>query len=330
MPLSYWLMLSDIRAADLLVARGIQGEAKFAGSAGDVIDFCVESLQRGEAIFHDVAGIEPTEEGVRTFLQRHPELGTEPEDLITPLVLPGTVLQTHGPRPPATPNEWAVFNTVILCQCVRLWELVQRNDQVRLAHYIKPHPNEDSWFIYSSHPDLPADQYPLPYDFQIWLIQAHAGPDRKAKTESQDLRPLVLECLRRLINLMLEHRVNARVCERRGSEGRMELAVVPQTRLAALWLQFAQEVTGKIPPSRCPVCQEPFRPTKHRDRMYCSSGKCKVTAHRIRKRAERQLADGVSFEEVAKQENLDESVLRNLLETWRKKDSDRKEKDGAQ
>jgi hypothetical protein len=221
------------------------------------------------------------------------------------------------------PKERAILEALVLRRCVLLWDMVRRGDQARLARHIKrsDDPRLGPVFTYDSHPDLPAGQKAPPPDVRERspIEGVDAGPKPTATAKSEDLRPAARAYLAGVINKKLEGGLDVRVSERPGSPGPMKMHLVPRTLLAGLWLQFANEVTGKFTPSECPVCKEWFRPVKHHDRVYCSNnGKCKVQAHRIRKRAELLLAQGMSPKQVAEQENLDESVLRRLLDSRRK------------
>jgi hypothetical protein len=61
----------------------------------------------------------------------------------------------------------------------------------------------------------------------------------------------------------------------------------------------------------------------------CSWSISAVRAHRSCKRAERRRAQGVTLKEVAKQEKLEESVLRKLLEYRRKENRNGQKKKGT-
>jgi hypothetical protein len=299
------------------------------GPGADFIDFGSESLRRHGALYREFAEIDPTEAGVRGFLEKYADLGTEPRAIFVP--------KAGGPLVvfPAADNaeadlDRAIREALVLGRCVRLWDMAQDKDQRGLERHIKPgnDPGRGPVLNYDSHPGLPrGHKAPRP---DIRETSAIAGtdtdPELMAKAKAGDLRPAARAYLYGVIRQKLKGGLDGCVVE--GPAGQMQLHVVPQTLLHAFWLQFADEVTGKFNPSRCLVCRRWFRPVKHSDKAYCS-GKCRVRACRICQKAEPLLAEGMSLKRVAKEVKLDESVFRDLLAYRRKeKDSDGKKTKG--
>jgi hypothetical protein len=324
------------------------------GPSAQFIDPGSESLRGNAALHREFAEIELTEKGVVGFFENHPDLGTEPGAHFVPNVYMGKHVCGECCAPISAkiaPTE-AACNVLALRRATRLWDMVRRNDQARLRHHISlatpedyaprrrdsgppevfevsisppDDPAQSPAFIYDSHPDLPAGKQPPPPELRersyIVGLGAEVGPVGKGK--EIDRRPAARAYVISLINAMLAGGLSAHVVEGPGKQGRRELQLVPRSALAAIWLQFAQEVTGDFIPAKCPVCGEWFRPVKHRDRMYCK-GKCDVKAHRIRKMASKLKDEGMSLNAsikvTAEKFKVDVAVVLQLVSAQRKED----------
>ena len=229
----------------------------------DFIDPGSESLRRDSALYREFAEVKPTEEGVRAFLEKHTDLGTEPPAI-------------YGARRPDTffvfPADYkqddvtgrAILEAILMRRCVSLWDMVRRNDQKLLARHFRRSndPSRGLLFTYDSHPRLPRDQRPSPPDFRerSSIIGSNTYLEQLARSKPNDLRPAARAYLAGVINYKLKSGLSGHVIDVPGIQKRMELHLVPQTLLAALWFQFAEEVTGNFTSSRCLFCQGWFRP----------------------------------------------------------------------
>jgi len=103
-------------------------------------------------------------------------------------------------------------------------------------------------------------------------------------------------------------------------DGRFGTALVPQTLLAALWLQFFFQVTGRSELRQCPICGRWFDTSKSPKRVFCTArgSGCRQKASRIRRKAYTLMAKGKTLEETAQALGMDAVRLKLLLETGRR------------
>ncbi len=91
-------------------------------------------------------------------------------------------------------------------------------------------------------------------------------------------------------------------------EGRLDLHIIPNSLIGALWLQFAQAVDGDRKYRRCEECRTWFEispKTARVTRLYCSNA-CRSKAYRKRQlEAERLYAQEVPIEEIARRLDSD-------------------------
>jgi hypothetical protein len=115
-----------------------------------------------------------------------------------------------------------------------------------------------------------------------------------------------------VINNRLSDAMSVQVIESPGGKGRMELHYVPRSLAAALWMQFADEVTGGGESARCLICGRWFRLDKHKDRVYCGDT-CNVRASRTRKKAKAMMAEGKTLKQAARALKMRVAILEKLL-----------------
>jgi hypothetical protein len=201
-------------------------------------------------------------------------------------------------------------------RCVSLWNLLQSGDQDDLARHIRLEADE---IVYDSYPSSPADErLPSPESCDRETIaSATRFPHLLKLKQKDDLRPLVHAYLREEINERMSWGVIGQALP--ATDGSTALHLMPPSLLSALWVQFAEEITGHVPPLQCEVCKKRYRLKKgHKDRMYCSIA-CKMQAQRAKhKRAKQLYADGRSIEDIA-------GELGSKVETIRKWVSPKKE-----
>ncbi len=300
-------------------------ESDGEGTDETLFDLGSESL-RHTALFRDFAGADPTPEGVRKFLADHADLGTEPAAFFVPRSS-GTVVAFPYDQRKLGDADAALREMLQLQRSVELWDMIQNRDLAGLARHItrSDRPDGPPSFLYSSHPRGSKAQPP---DATSSALILDIDPDVAAETARKDLRPAARAYLMGVINQKLEGGLNVQVLESPGGIGKMELHLIPRTLVTALWLQFAEEVTGKFRPSQCLACDKWFRPTKHKDRLYCK-GKCKTAACRLRANARQLNKEGKSTKQIARQLKISEKKVKRLLSSKKGEQHDGAKASGA-
>jgi hypothetical protein len=281
-----------------------------------------ESLRLHGALFRDFADADSTPEGLRAFLDEHADLGTPPTGLSVPK--PGTAVFVFPyDYKGEGPDDRAILEKLMMKRCIRLWDMVRRDDRRGLARHIRrfDHPKEKlDWahycdFFYDSHPELPRHQQAPPPDIRekSKIFLGNTDPDQVMLANRGDLRPAARAYIMGVINNRLRDAMSVQVIESPGGKGRMELHYVPRDLLAALWVQFADEVTGGGESARCLICGRWFRRNKHKDRVYCGDT-CNVRACRTRTRARTMMAEGKTLKQAARALKTRVAILEKLLE----------------
>lgn len=147
----------------------------------------------------------------------------------------------------------------------------------------------------------------------VWVrpavsVEDHKLPRPLRRIRGKDPRENIIDAafcrVRREVNVMLTSEVTGVLCEPEESSPETGgLSYVPHSLLAALWLQFALEITYMRKPAVCQHCgglfwlETSYRPGRERsqrsDTKYCSS-RCRVAACRKRQKsgANADLNDG--------------------------------------
>jgi hypothetical protein len=264
---------------------------------------------RDRDLFRQFAKVEPTPEGVRSFLEAHADLCKEAE--VEMFVALPYDHRSIGP-------EEAVFRELLqLRRWIDLWDMIQNDDRDGLARYITPRSfpqkNGDGLRHVLYYRSPPPGEPLHPHDVTTLVTIANFDP-KATRTKTTDLRPAARAILMGVISAKLEQGFNGQVSESPGKIGKMELHMAPRQRLVGLWFQFADEVTGNFTPDKCFICDKWLRPTKHRDRIYCGDN-CKVQACKLRKKARAMQEQGKSTQAIAEKLKISEEKVERLLAT---------------
>jgi hypothetical protein len=138
-------------------------------------------------------------------------------------------------------------------RAVDLREMINSKDYRRLSACFRWRPARsgedggplcDARWVYDSHPNLPRDEFPFPMRFSKG-IAADEVPDLAADLDDarsrNDLFTPATITLMRWVDQKLERHTSTRFLYNR-DDGRLSLHTVPDSLLAALWLQFARAV----------------------------------------------------------------------------------------
>jgi hypothetical protein len=235
-------------------------------------------LNRG--LFLRFTNTDPTQEGILAFASEFGLLGTGVRSMI---FVPKPDDDKHKVMVPAESiSDW---NREIFAMrhALRLWQLVQANDIAQLSRYIQ-------WQIptgvcYNSHPDLPRGSHPDAPAHTIfrWIATEDVNPELLSVFQHGDpVKPAMYQ-IQQMINQSLLERISPRMLW--GADGtRLGLHMVPSGLIGALWLQFAQAITGNKNYRRCGRCENFFEvspSTARTNRRFCSDA-CKSKAFRER------------------------------------------------
>ena len=107
------------------------------------------------------------------------------------------------------------------------------------------------------------------------------------------------------------------------------LQITPKNLLAAMWLQFAQAVTGDKEYRQCKQCGKPFEISlapegMRKSREYCTDP-CRFKAYRERQGKARRLdSEGVAVKEIAKRLGSTTATIKKWIKQGGHKDNAKK------
>jgi hypothetical protein len=208
---------------------------------------------------------------------------------------------------------------------VELWELLEAQDVAAIARRVK-HETTDRfphWVYRKSGKDWSAlgdpKSFSRPGAAGVDLRLVHRTlPALPGCDKADDVLPAASAFVRTWINVVLHGTVSP-VIRYDAQEGKHALEHVPHCLLAALWLQFAQAITGQKKQRRCKECGGWFEVSRDKHgfterRLFCSDA-CKSHDYRHRKERALQLnCAGKSAKEIAQE--LDTSI--NTIKKWLK------------
>jgi hypothetical protein len=250
-------------------------------------------------LFRAFAATKPTPEGCIAFADKY-----------------GGLLGGHGR--PENLLDWQL-HVAEMTRAVELWDLISRGDTEGLARHIvwvKGREGDDE-VAYVPAPDALRDEW------STIATARMAGGGLERFQHGDVFFPAVLY-VRGLANRRLDEHVAPRLNYDGESDrpGGLVLQMEPKNLLGALWLQFAQGVSGNREYRQCGGCREWFEVSPGRsrsDKLYCSDA-CRARAYRERpQRATRMRAEGRPVVEIAKILNADEGQVRKWLKDQKKK-----------
>lgn len=270
-------------------------------------------LQQYPALFRAFIETPPTQEGILAFANQYGLLG---DKITTQIILPnkqsawGELLQ-----------DWQ-GELSGLKQAFLLWDMVQAGNLEGLARHIvwKETETEKKEKViivsYDSHPEFSFGKAPPSVrQNRETIAHSQAQPEFFSQFQSGDVGQPALYYVQRVINRHLTGRVSPRVLWNR-EHTELGLYMVPSGLIGALWLQFAQAITGHKQYHRCEYCGtwfevslEASRPT----RVYCSDA-CRFKAYRKRQEdAYRLHTEGVPLKEIAKHLGTDTATAKGWI-----------------
>jgi hypothetical protein len=214
--------------------------------------------------------------------------------------------------PTETVSQTTVREVLALRHCVRLWQMVQANDQENLAKHIQ---RVDLGQLkvevrYDSHPDLSPGEEPPPPDFRETSVIATLAthPDLVQQFGPKEIQEAATMHIDQVINRHLKGQIDARILRSRQGNKRA-VHLFPRNLLAALWVQFMESVLGDKKPKLCFVCRHWFQLKHHDDKVYCSDA-CKSKADRDRAKARAERKRRTPLKEIAEKLGYDVAVIK--------------------
>lgn len=259
-------------------------------------------LQQYPTLFRTFIETPPMQEGILAFANRYGMLGG---NISTHIILPNK----KGAQGELL-KDWQE-ELSYLKRAVTLWDMVEAGNVEGLARHIIWKETEDKEkkeklvsVSYDSHPELPLDQAP-PGEGE-WHISASIATSREPELLSRfqpgDVGQPALYYVQKVVNDHLTGRLSPRLLWNQ-ERTQLGLYMAPNGLIGALWLQFAQAISGNKRYHQCEYCGtwfevslEASRPT----RVYCSDA-CRFKAYRKRQEDAYQLnQQGIPLKEIAK------------------------------
>ena len=171
---------------------------------------------------------------------------------------------------------------------VRLWDLVQAKDLAGLSRFVRWQLDEDGdlgvYCYPHGEPGKPTVTRTDQRKGVITIVTAKHLPEVLSRVKPNDLRKPTLLFVSRLVDERLRGAAEPHmVWDESGDQPHLHL--VPRHPLGALWLQFAEAVSGDKGYRRCAACSKWFEVSAQgarKNRVYCSEA-CKFEAFRERK-----------------------------------------------
>ncbi len=252
-------------------------------------------LREYTGLFRTFAATPTTKAGILAFANRYGRLGTRDD---------ASFFDPSDSKPGGKDFYFAEYYSSwveavsSMHYAVTLWDFVQQRDKAGLSRYVRW---QDTKTLVFKRDGKWTPAPPFPTDLQPALVPGE----------------IVLPALfyvQRQLNLHIERVVSPAVLFT-SEYTRLSIYLMPDTLLDALWLQFAQAVTGNQEYRQCQQCGEWFEidhDITRSNRVFCSNA-CRSKAYRSRQDKAHQLAAaGVSATAIAEQLGTD----RGTVEKW--------------
>jgi hypothetical protein len=144
------------------------------------------------------------------------------------------------------------------------------------------------------------------------------GVQRSLHLDDDDSAMAALSAIQRITDRRLREHVETRLLFR-NNLSRLNVSLMPQSLLGALWLQFAAAIDALKTFTKCQQCSAPFelsrdpRTGKRRDAQFCSA-RCRVGHYRARvERARRLKSTGMSVQKIARELDTQAGTVRGWV-----------------
>lgn len=241
-------------------------------------------------LFRTLASLEPTPAGIQPFASAHGFLRT-----------PSRITEASGNRYGESLEAWTAEISAMRV-AVELWDAVSRCDshevQKRLATLVAAR-------------DVPERDNQRGADH---LVAASSADGRDGAMSFSQLT--TIESANRALRVMVNERLRSEVCAEVALDPKRtspKLALVPQSLIGALWLQFADAMVARKAYRQCERCSVWFQLTAKmaaKGKMFCG-GSCRMRDYRDRQvQAQALHRRGKPLREIAKALRSDMSTVR--------------------
>ena len=234
-----------------------------------------EPLGENAGLFRDFAALEPTSEGILRFAHRYGELGlrSDPEDF-------------------EFLEQWVELIREMR-ELTTLWDSIEKGDLETLGQSIRWQSDGSAVEIHVPDGQGKSTWKSMPADGLLELLPRNL--------HREDLIGPARIYLKKRLNLRLSGRFTVKLVED-SPDGSLGIAIIPDSLIAGIWLQFAQAIEGNKQFRQCQVCGRWFELSSRAKRAtakFCSDG-CRFKAYRQRKTRATELAEeGVPPTEIA-------------------------------
>jgi hypothetical protein len=273
-----------------------------------------DPLAAFSGLFRLFGDTEPSCDGIKAFADRFGPLGRTIEKqilLYDQSNVTGVPLGTGEPL-----RAWS-DEILMMRYAIDIWEAARDGDVGRLERVIHWSPDGSGVEI-AGHPDVPRGQLPgAPARVErAWIASAHLGDAMVGRFVPGDLVRPALHYVQSTINAKLEGRASPRLLWDAKRE-RLNLYIVPDGLIGALWLQFARALERDSRFRQCAECGIWFElapGTARADKLYCSTP-CRTKAYRKRQAQAVRLHDeGTSVDDIARELDSDPDTVRGWIE----------------
>ena len=261
-------------------------------AGGDTVIRRYDPFQKHSGLFREFADTSPTQEGILGFANKYGRLGGQAEKG-TLVWVTDSESPTLGPKSESL-RAWA-GQIQAMREAINLWDLAKAGDTGGLSNLIE-------W----EGRDIVRRRFAHDPDFEGQIIASWGvSPELLQIFRPGDLIQPALVATQRIINWNLESSPKLLWDYK---QGRLELRIVPDSLIGAMWLQCARAIDGNKTYRRCAECQTWFAispETARVTRTYCSNA-CRSKAYRKRQsEAERLHAEGIPIEDIARRLDSD-------------------------
>lgn len=263
-------------------------------------------------LFRTFADTPPTTQGILMFANRFGFLNHAEEQRLIEIPCEGRMVIARAE--PLSFWRWEIWAMRL---AVELWDAAQAGDTTTLSRRIAWTQGPGGMgVLYGT--QIAGDRPGEPH-YREWIASPTIHPERLERFPPGDLIMPALYRVQQFVNDHMTRRVSVRLAWDE-ARNRLELRIVPQNLIGALWLQFARAISGQKAYRRCEECGAWFevsREVTRSDRLYCSNA-CRTRAYRKRKELAQQMyKTGKRIEEIAQALGSEESTVAG----WVKEDA---------
>lgn len=263
-------------------------------------------LQMYSALYREFSEMDLSQEAILNFANMYGTLGGSTEQSIH---LP------HPDDPDRTVigvgesfDQWKK-NIHLMKQLLVLWDAVQQKDIDTLSNCIL-------WdHSYAVRYQTPSNLAKIGTTLNEWIAHKHMHSELLEHFKSLDLVQPAMYFIQRKINQQMKGHISQRLLWDNDHK-QLSLYSVPDSLIAALWLQFAQAISSKKTYRRCHQCNTWFELTPdiaRTNRLYCSNA-CRSKSYRNRQASAKKLfIGGKTVEEISDQLNVDSTTIRKWI-----------------